>query len=614
MGKAKKRLRASKRSTNPLPRNTAKDEQAKLKKILPLLEKLHSDIANDRSMALGSISVLCEDAYIRDLLLRQKLVQLVMTKLLSDENTEIMVDAYGLLRNLCLDVGYDVSMHVWRSDIWTHINSGFGKLLESLPSLAGESKATAESKRLLFDFGDNLISLVVALADSSEDIFSALMANDKLDLLLHVVCEILKYGLPAVQGKSDVTLRITTQLFNSILDFIYTFSSESGDFIELIGNHSYLSEFLIILPSLTIKNGNELTMVLTQGILLQIMEVKMKYEEIESLIRTTCSAIEHIDLQSVKADLQPLEENSDLTTGENVADVSQKIKNYTSKRSAATMKLQTLELSLDIITASTELIAAKHEEGHHTVPESLMNVLTEGLPIVYQALEREFSSRLLVSWNNLLWLFLTLNVNLFELRNEPWKRVWEFINNVDNKEPGNRIGKLRCLCALLKSIQLQESPSQYLEALQCNDVNFCNLVFQEFSSDESLDKDEIFELKQSCCNVLGVIGAFQNQVDVNKMVGDFFIQLLSNNTTPPRLLVDVLNHFIDIYSDAAFDYDEPVFVQAGYLTALKDQVVPNLRTSFKFVDKNKDPVLKADCQDAFNMLDSFIHYKEKERL
>lgn len=45
--------------------------------------------------------------------------------------------------------------------------------------------------------------------------------------------------------------------------------------------------------------------------------------------------------------------------------------------------------------------------------------------------------------------------------------------------------------------------------------------------------------------------------------------LLNDKTTKPSVVVEALNFIYDVYSDAEFDYDLPVFVQGGFLNNLK---------------------------------------------
>lgn len=60
------------------------------------------------------------------------------------------------------------------------------------------------------------------------------------------------------------------------------------------------------------------------------------------------------------------------------------------------------------------------------------------------------------------------------------------------------------------------------------------------------------------------------------------MNLLSNvKSNQPSIIVEALNLIFDVYSDAAFDYDLPVFVQGGILNLLK-QILPSVRSMVSF--------------------------------
>lgn len=605
MGKSKKRSRASNARANPLLRNAAKDDQLRTKRIQPLIAQLSSVIPNERSMALGSITVLCEDPHMRSLLLKEKLINEITTKLLTDSNTEIIVEAYGVLRNLALEEGYDIATHIWRSNIWVNIESGLSQVEQSLQSMKQDSqKIKKESARLLFDFAENLLSMVVALANGSADIMDDIINSDKLLTLLKVITEILEYGLSI--SENVVTLTITTQLFNSILDFIFDLSGESSHFVETVSAHPYLSPFVENLLNWEFTNGNELTKVLIQGIYLQFMDIDISYEIAASIITKVLQSVEHIDLSQVKSILSDSTEDAELLkTDDN--EVAKKIKEYTKKRSEAMIKLQSIEISIDIITASIELIGAKYEETKKPIDDSLLQILTQSLPLVFSTLYSEFTSRILIGWNNLLWLCISVGIDIFQVSDQ-WKELWDSLQDVSqDSDFAIRLGKLSVTWALLKNVYTVYGPgnsSGFFEYVHVDNETFIKSVINIFEQTSDLDEEETFELQQRCVGILSALAQFWNHVEMNGMVGDFLIQILSNKDTKAPILVEATNSLFDIYSDINFDYDVPIFVQRGYLQALKTQVQPNLKSVFKFVDKNKNPELKERCQDCLSTLQS----------
>lgn len=612
MGKSKKRSRASKARLNPIGggKDThSKDNALVTKKVQPLLEKLHSAVPNDRAMALGSISVLCEDTHMRKLLLKEKLVHIILSKLLTDNNTEIVVESFGLLRNLSLEEGYDVSIHLWRSDIWKSIDQGFGKLLESLTALQASeeqnSKSPTESRRLLFDYADNLLSLVVALGNGADEIFQQLLEAPKLERLFEVIARLLQYG----------STKLPLSVFNTVLDLLYDFSSESFEFIDAVTNNSFLSVFVKSLPEqINTPAFNELTKVLIQGIYLQFLDMDITYQQANEIIHTVCDSVKDIDFDQVKSDLSTASHDEELAQTKD-SQVAQKIKDYTKARISAMMKLQSIEIAIDLITATTEIVASIYEEKKKPLPNALLETVTVYLPQIFQHLSRDFSSRILIAWNNMLWLYLTLEINFFEL-NENYKNLWEFVNTVDEKQLDLKLGKLSVTWALLKTIALQSQPAKWLSEFQlANNEAFANSLIENYKNDMSnqdILPENSIELGQRYIGILSTYASFQHQININELIGKFILEQLCGPKLPAELLIEFTNSLFEVYGDENFDYNKPVFVQCGFLKILETSVVPNLKAQFKFVDRNKNSQLKDRCSECFNTLESFIHYKKNE--
>lgn len=617
MGKSKKRSRASSARLNPVSgggRHNAKDDALVNKRLQPLLIKLQSIVPNDRAMALGSISVLCEDPYMRKTLLKQRLANIILSKLLTDDNTDIVVESCGLLRNLCLEEGYDLSTYLWRSDIWASVNQGFDRLLKSLDALQKKeeqisdavNRASTESKRLLFDYADNLISLVVALANGSDEILKQILNVDKINRVFDVITQLLKYGLS----------KLPLAVVNTILDLLYDFSSESFAFIDAVESNQLLSEFVRGLPQLMNNDSfNELTQVLIQGIQLQFSDMNITYEQSNETIHTVCRCIKDIDLKQVQADLSSLPQDEELVKTQD-SQVAQKIKDYLKARSSGMMKLQSVEIAIDLITAIIEIVASLYEERKTPLPESLLETLTVFLPHIFQHLGEEFSSRILIAWNNLLWLYLTLEINFLELPNEPHKYLWEIINALPDTDLALKMGKLSVMWAILKTITSQSRPAEWLLFFQLqNNGNFVRSIIESYNKDisaQDMAPEDIIQLGQRYCGVLCTYSTFQGQTEMNDLIGQFILKQLLSKDVPQYLLVEFTNSLFEIYSDGNFDYNEPVFVKNGFLDILEKQVAPNLKARFKLVDRNKDAQLKENCNECFTTLESFIQYKKNE--
>lgn len=110
---------------------------------------------------------------------------------------------------------------------------------------------------------------------------------------------------------------------------------------------------------------------------------------------------------------------------------------------------------------------------------------------------------------------------------------------------------------------------------------------------------------------------------------------VAQKQTSVEVAVEVLNCIYDVYSDCAFDYDEPVFVHGGYLQNLQ-QFLPHFRSlvsqvleekkktkanglipfiprQVKSVDRRKNFDLRSRADEAVTNLVAFIKYKKNER-
>jgi hypothetical protein len=79
------------------------------------------------------------------------------------------------------------------------------------------------------------------------------------------------------------------------------------------------------------------------------------------------------------------------------------------------------------------------------------------------------------------------------------------------------------------------------------------------------------------------------------------------------LMSELLNAIYDIYSDASFDYDRPVFVDGGYLPVLF-KLLEKVQEKIKRIDKRKAKSTRVRADEALLNLKAFIKYKREEKL
>ncbi|KAJ1991612.1 hypothetical protein GGI25_001597 [Coemansia spiralis] len=77
-------------------------------------------------------------------------------------------------------------------------------------------------------------------------------------------------------------------------------------------------------------------------------------------------------------------------------------------------------------------------------------------------------------------------------------------------------------------------------------------------------------------------------------------------------IVEAMDMLFDIYSDMAFDYDEPVFVRGDFLNKLRQLYIP-MRKLAKTIDRRRNKELRDRSDLVVQNLRAFIEYKASER-
>ncbi|KAI9359300.1 hypothetical protein DFJ73DRAFT_122423 [Zopfochytrium polystomum] len=124
--------------------------------------------------------------------------------------------------------------------------------------------------------------------------------------------------------------------------------------------------------------------------------------------------------------------------------------------------------------------------------------------------------------------------------------------------------------------------------------------------------------------LLSILAQTPGSIATNQLIGDLFMRMLKLGTAAPtaantlsyypsvEVLSEVLNAVFDVYADAAFDYDAPVFVAKGYVTVLKE-CYQGFRSRVKQVDKRRMKEIRERADEALLNMRAFIDYKISER-
>jgi hypothetical protein len=114
-------------------------------------------------------------------------------------------------------------------------------------------------------------------------------------------------------------------------------------------------------------------------------------------------------------------------------------------------------------------------------------------------------------------------------------------------------------------------------------------------------------------SLLGILGQPPCSTDLNSQIGTHLMKMATQpSLTPVAILSETLNALYDVYADAAFEYDAPVFVRGGFLQRL-GAALPEIRLVVRKVDKRRFRDVRERADEAVLNLKAFIEYKANER-
>lgn len=649
MGKLKRNRNNRKARVNPLGNKPTeisaadqKDESTRKSKILPLIKNLTSTTPNDKSMALGALTVICEDSRMRKLCLKEKMVQIIMELCLNDSSDEIVVESFGLLRNIAIEEGYDVITYYWRQNIWAAIEAGLTKVQTSFKFLLDRQNLPNDTKlakkvdekakvQLLYDFTENLVSMVIVLASGLEEIYELIFT--KIDPVLDLVLDLLNWQ--SSNSQSNFSLK----LHNSLLDFIYEFSTES---LEFIGKLQQSAKFDInkLTPGI---ETNLLGLGYIEGIKYQIYESSSsnnhgeKQQFITQTLKNLGAIIMKINMENLKSIFTPTDNASEpiqkqqsqpQQTNEKPQDIDQQISGDTPEKAQAKNDVQLLEICIDLFTSIWEFLAYDNSEPLVLSPELVQVIFKSIYPILSDLIQfdisnnqvLQLSNKILVCFNNLSWLMISCEstpTEWFEIATKLWDLSIEISSSPSaSKQLEFQKNCLNVCWASIKALgpSINNFNPEMINGLivKCNDL----------SKEKELEN---YDFILSAVGFLGSTAQIISNIELTRLISEFLLSLMNEFTSPEfvssssedksrafEIVIESLDLFYDIFGDGEYEYDYPVFVQGDYVNKLK-ALEGQVKEMYKKIDKNKNKELKSRVEDSWQNMIRFIQYKESER-
>lgn len=160
---------------------SASSSSSKQEAILPIIQKMGSADGAERKWACVAVSnLIYNDPSTRRLLQGKNVVGALITRL-SDGEEEVVVEAAGALRNLCIDGGYDICAEMYNKNIIAPLQTFIPKISTTLSQYLESPKTAPENAQsVVYEFTDNVITILWCLSETSN---KALNAVNQLSLV-----------------------------------------------------------------------------------------------------------------------------------------------------------------------------------------------------------------------------------------------------------------------------------------------------------------------------------------------------------------------------------------------------------------------------------------------
>jgi hypothetical protein len=562
------------------------------------------------------------------MLLKEKVIHIVMKNNLNDNNPTVASAAYGLLRNLVIEQGYEVAVFMFRQDIFASIAADLNKL-ESVT--AGSETLKGEELNQAMEFIENVFGLVGALVNSADVIYDSV--DSKTPTLGTMCVAALKYLQPQLKRPEALFG------FNAILELCYSLTDKNTQFATQVNGYDWDSIDKTISPAtMAYVNGVKLNLyVLGKG---QTPTV------LEQIMKDVVEMVQGSDLDRAFDQQKPVVDSADAKTVTEANDRAIKARSL----------IDAVQVSLEILADIAELIGTDDQiaaepasmemdemEDEDMSDEAYfeksisMDVQQNGdraeidgdiefgnynqaqltgpvryclhniLPLVVKLLSMdEFKSTAMYALNNVCW---TLQATV-PLSDGHWKmnaeELWVNLVKV--------FGDCQDVTVLTPCIGALEAISRLFQGEVPADKEFCEhltVKCKELQATAPGEDTNLFIIHT--LRLMTVLCVKTEEIGRVEAVGAFLLEIIgSSPDVPADILAEALNSLFDIFGDMAYVYDEPIFVQGGMLNALQG-FLPKVRQAVKRVDKKKNRKLRNVVDEACLNFARFIDYKRKER-
>ncbi|KAI8380805.1 armadillo-type protein [Blakeslea trispora] len=666
MGKQKQKKKSSRR-TNPLRRKgveaglTQTMPEATPEQVTPVVDRLSCDNPTERAWAAACISnLILSNAQTRKLLLTKGIVPILIQRL-SDSHQEVRDESLGTLRNLA-SVDTTVPKEYYSRNIMEplshmlpQIAATIHKVIQQQPI---EDEADQERRLSIWDVTENFISIIWCISEASDKYIKAINRMNLISFLI-------SFLIHSHQCPSRVVIA-AGQCLNTLTD------NNRDIYIEFQNHPDYIQSLLNLVKS---KEDNVLVKVLACAILINIKDVvrlSNAWDEEEQpdelnklLVPVLVHALDYDIQEAATHTITAIQSGRVSFTHQDTPEITPKPKQPLTTEE---IYLQTVEDRLSIVQLALELLADicvqdDTEEDGYQEDDTMMEDEQEEQE---QEEEQEedptlFADRTIVNeayvqsnpvlhayiyqvFPHLIRLSTATPVSYQQTTLAPTvtqaivlthQRALECLNNfllamndVPTKywfksQRSDAIQLWRWLFTMADQVANQASDDYAILDVVIGCLWALGRGLEQAIPLEPTDVGalcgtfEMVTLESMRVKIVGCLGPIamrRQDIETNRSIGLFIMQLLTDKKKhdQPAVIVEALNLIYDVYSDHVFDYDDPVFVQHGFLNRLK-QIVSPVRSMVKAIDRRKDMDLRIRGDEALDNLNAFIKYKKSEQ-
>lgn len=563
MGKSKK----TKQRKNNLLKRPSKDEerekvreQQRQEKVLPVIQNLKSVNFRDRIIAISALNSMIDEPQLRKTLLKEKLLQIVLSHTLSDQSQEIVAEGFGLLRNVILEEGRDPAVYLFRQNILHTISSTMEKLKNVWTQTNKLEKLPNQDRAVVREFIENVIGLCSGLALADNTIF---------DGVVNIFSSLIPFLSLLLESKSS-------QLIDTVLEFLYILTEEPNAAAEMLNS-----------GILTIGEYNTLTSTTYRlGIEYNLLELGARQGGEKELLDIMHQLYKVVSEQDLSVTVPSIPDVTD----------PKELKEMIVKSMHTRAKINAAQVAFELFASIMETIS-RIENVSSDITDFILNKIA---PLSIQALQYpNFTLRASSTLNNLGWTMIAHQVDWSDLAQQVWSAASKLLSTEAIDILTSVVGLLSAVAQAFNGQVPVEAPEMQALIQRCLDKRPAEL---NTAFDDSRD---FMDLLQALLPLVCSVGS-QN-ADVAVMAADLIGYIFETPTLmTPQLLIETLNCLYEIFGDNEAEINA-VYLQRE-MNAKLQRVRPDLKRTIRGIDKHNHELM-TQADEALMNLDRFIDYK-----